>query len=255
MIMNEFEVWDPTKGPDVSFKAAPVAFPAYETYKQQAMMAADYIRSLDLSEDNIKQVKKELAKCRKVTDELNKRRLDIKKQVLSEYDVFENRVKYLIAIIDEADSELREKVRELDEMEREAKKQKIREIWDKRIDLYSIRILPDAFDRWLSPRHLNKSTSMKAVEKDMVAWLEKTEKDLETMTFMGEEYKAEYLACLDVSAAVAEVKAREARTEAVRQMTEDTEEEVKHITITGRKDIEFALVLLKANGINFREDN
>ena len=64
MIMNEFEVWDPTKGPDVSFKAAPVAFPAYETYKQQAMMAADYIRSIDLSEDNVKQVKKELAKCR-----------------------------------------------------------------------------------------------------------------------------------------------------------------------------------------------
>ena len=57
MIMNEFEVWDSTKGPDVSFKAAPVAFPAYETYKQQAMMAADYIRSIDLSEDNVKQVK------------------------------------------------------------------------------------------------------------------------------------------------------------------------------------------------------
>ena len=49
----------------------------------------------------------------------------------------------------------------------------------------------DRFNSLFEVQQVDKFT------KDMVTWLEKTEKDLETMTFMGEEYKAEYLECLE----------------------------------------------------------
>lgn len=253
--MNSFEVWDPTKGPDVSFRVAEIDFPAYEVYADQAKTIAEYICSLEVTEDNIKEVKKELAKCRKVTDELNKRRIAIKKDILAEFGVFESQVKTLIFIVDNADSQLRAKVRQMEEAEREEKKARIREIWDKRIGLYRIgAICADAFDIFLKPKHLNKTTPIKAVEKAMTDWLEQTEKDLEVLAGMGVEYEAEYVRCLDMAKAIATVNDRKAQTDIVRAAEEDTqEEEVLVIAITGRKDIEFTKVLLDVNGINYKE--
>lgn len=253
--MSDFELWDTAKGPDVSFHVAPVSFPAFEVYKAQAQMVAAYIGSLEVTEDNVKDVRKELAKCRKVTEELKRRRIDIKNRILEEYGIFEGQVKELTGIVDAADSELRQKVRAMEERERQDKRERIHEIWEKRVGLYKVGKLAkdEAFESFLTPQHLNKTTSMKSVEKEMVAWLEQTEKDLDALAAMGQEYEAEYLTCFNLGLTISVVNARHQREQLVRQDHEEDAPEVAVFRVYGTKDIALTRALLKANDINFKE--
>ena len=251
--MSEFELWDPAKGPDVSYSIAPVSFPAYEVCKQQAEAVADYIGSLELTEENVKEVKENLAKCRKVTEALTRRRIDIKKQILQEYEDFDRKVKELVFIVDNADSALRAKVREMEERERQEKKEQIRALWEKRSPMYRITEICDgAFEKFIAPKHLNKTTTMKAVEKSMVLWLEKTEKDLEILGEMGAEYEAEYTSCFDLAKSITAVNERQAMIETVKK--EDTAAEAAAtFRIYGTANIALARMLFEKNEVNYKE--
>lgn len=250
--MSDFELWDPAKGPDVAYSIAPVSFPAYESCKQQAQAVAEYIGGLELTEDNVKEVKENLAKCRKVTEALNRKRIDIKKQILQDYEDFDRKVKELVFIVDNADSALRTKVREMEEKERQEKKEQIRALWDKRAGLYRIsKVCDEAFDKFLTPKHLNKTTTMKAVEKAMTDWLERTEKDLELLSGMGPEFEAEYISCFDLNKAISEVHDRKTRVEAV--VNNPAAEPTATFTVYGTANINLARMLFEKNGINFKE--
>lgn len=245
----EFKIWDPST-PDVSFEPAKIKFPAFEFYKKQAQGIAEYVRSVEVTENNVKDVKKELAQVRKITDELSKRRIAIKREILTDFDAFEAEVKDLSGIISEAEGELREKVRELDEAERNRKEEQIRELWDKRAAQYQINnYLPNAFNVWLIPQYLNKSTSLKSVEREMVDWLETTEKEIDALKIMDDEYLVEYLGVLDMAQAIRNVNERNEIREAITEEEEETE--TATFIITGEKDITLAELLLKNNGINF----
>lgn len=236
--------------PDVKVSPALVAFPGYSEYLTAANQIAEYINGLTLTDDNVKQVKSDLAAARRVTNALEARRKEIKKQILSDYVTFEDQIKSLTAVIGDAEEMLRAKVRKLEEQEREDKKTTIREIWDKRIWQYRInRLIPDAFDRWLTPQHLNKSTTMKSVEASMVAWLEGTEEELEAMSQMGDEYVTEYLICLDMVQAVKNVTERHNIAEIVSQETEV--DDVATFIVTGKANIKLAEILFNENKINF----
>lgn len=247
----ELKPYDP-QGQDVLFQKAPIAFPAFDYYRQQAVKMAEYINSIELTEDNVQSVKKDLASVRKVTDELSKRRIAIKKTILEDFDVFESEVRELSGIISEAENNLRSKVKDLEEKEREVKEKKILEIWNKRAPLYQIyNLLQDAFRRWLTPQHLNKSVTLKKVESDMTDWLENTEREITAIRSMGDEYLVEYLVTLDMSEAIDEVN----RRHEIRETINDTEPEEEECTavfiIKGEKEIKLTELLLKENNIEF----
>lgn len=247
----EFEIWDKSK-PDVTFNPATVSFPAFSFYKKQAELIADEIRNTSVTEDNIKEVKHLLADARKVSDGLNRRRIDIKKEILHEFDEFEKQVKELASVIDTADSELRDKIKVLESMERDKKLKDIEDLWGKRASMYQIYDLaPTAFDMWLDPRLLNKTTSMKAVETDMVEWLEDSEKAINTLKAMDDEYLVEYLGCFDLAKAIATVNARkELKTRITNTKDEDTTEKAIFI-VYGKKDIKLTETLLTENEIEY----
>lgn len=248
------ELWDASQH-DVTVATAPVNFPAYEHYKQQAQQIAEYINGIVLTEDNVKDVKKELAAARKITDGLDRKRIDIRKVILSDYTKFEEQVKEIQKIIKDAEDELRVKVREMDEEERAAKKEEIHAIWCKRYPMYSLSqyLEEDAvFEKWLTPQHLNKTASIKSVEKDMVEWLEKTDKDLKSIELMDKEYLIEYLNCLDLSEAIAATNIRMGiRSEIDKDEEDEGDEATAAFIITGEKDIKFTEMLLKENDIEF----
>lgn len=251
------ELWDPSM-PDVSYQTAPVKFPAFEYYKQQAQKAAEYINSIVLTDNNVKDVKKDLAAARKLTDGLDQKRIQIKNAILADYVEFESQVKELQAIVKDAESSLRSKVKELEERERENKKAQILDIWNKRYPMYQISemlAVNDTFERWLTPQHLNKSTSMKSVEKEMTEWLENRDKDIESLRSMDDEYLVEYLGCLDLPAAISAVNSRnEIRSEIHKDSLNDYAEPIAKFIITGEKDIKLTELLLKENGIDYRKD-
>jgi hypothetical protein len=243
--------------PDVKYQVAKVTFDSFPEYKAKCLLIAEHIRNTEVTEDNLPEVKKELAAARKITDELNSRKVQIKKIILSDYTIFEGEVKELKGIIDEADGELRGKVNALEEQARDRKKEEIRQVFLKRIGQYQIgTLIPDAFDRWWHEDLANKSKSMKAVEADMVDWLEGTEKDITTLKGMDKEILVEYLDTMDLAAAIQTVNARNARRQAVEDAPDDIvpEEQVAVFRVYGAKDITLAEMLLKDNNINYRKD-
>ncbi len=246
----DFKVWD-TSQPDVSFQPAKVKFPAFDFYRKQAKQIAEYIRSVEVTEKNVKEVKKELAEARRITDELSRRRIAIKKEILAEFDAFEGEVKDLSAIITAAEKELREKVHQLEEIEKEKKEAKIRELWEKRVCQYQIYdLLPGAFSRWMLPQYLNKTVTMKAVEKEMIDWLENTEAEIETLRSMDDEYLVEYLGTLDMTQAIRAVNERnDIRDTLAETVYEDTA--TATFVVVGDKDIKLTELLLNNNGITY----
>ena len=243
--------------PDVKYQVAKVTFDSFPEYKDKCLLIAEHIRNTEVTEDNLPEVKKELAAARKITDELNSRKVQIKKIILADYMVFEGEVKELKGIIDSAESELRVKVNDLEDKARDQKKADIKAIFDKRIGQYQIgSLIPDAFDRWWHEDLANKSKSMKAVEADMVDWLEGTEKDIDTLKAMDREFLVEYLDTMDLASAIQIVNARKERRQAVEAQPDDTvhEEQVAVFRVYGQKDITLAEMLLTDNNVNYRKD-
>ena len=248
-----FEIIEKQK--DVTYEVAKVSFPAYEEYKQKAGEVAEYVRSVVVSPENIKEAKEVLAQSRKLTDRLNRARIDMKKEILKDYMTVEGQIKEVTSIVDEADQELREKVRELDQAERDMKKERIRGIWNARLFNYPDidDMIPDAFYRWLNPKHLNKSTSMKKVEKDMTEWMEQTRKDMRAAEAISKECLVQYITHGDLTEAIESAKLIEA---AEKHLEERDKEEaptvmVASFVVTGKKDIRLTERLLTENEINF----
>ena len=116
--MSEFNLEIIERENDVTYEVPQVNFPAYEEYKEKAYAVAEHIFHMDVTEENIKEAKQTLAKSRKLTDRLDRARIDMKKDILRNYTAFERQVKEIIAIIDDADREVRSKVKDLEEEER-----------------------------------------------------------------------------------------------------------------------------------------
>ena len=195
----------------IRYQAGVITFESFEEYKSMAQEIASYIDSLELNETNIKQVKKDLADAKKVVSALEIKRKEIKKAMLTPYDALEKQIKELNAIISVADSRLRQQVKEYEELERQAKNSVIRDIFDKRIELYPDikNIIREPYERFLTPKHLNKTTTLKSVEAEMTDWLERVQKDIDIIVKMDDaEVMTEFVQSLDLAEAMATVQKR-----------------------------------------------
>ena len=254
--MSEFNLEIIERENDVTYEVPQVNFPAYEEYKEKAYAVAEHIFHMDVTEENIKEAKQTLAKSRKLTDRLDRARIDMKKDILRNYTAFERQVKEIIAIIDDADREVRSKVKDLEEAERREKKEEIYELWLKRVPAYDYdlleAVLPNAFDRWLTPKHLNKSMTMKAIESDMTAWIQKTIAEITTLKDMGDDYLEAYTYTGDMAKAIQQVKQREDFLDTLHGLkAEDAEEPSQTFIVYGDDNISKAEDLLRRNEIKF----
>ena len=254
--MSEFNLEIIEKQNDVTYDIPQVNFPAYEEYKEKARAVAEYIYNMEPTEENIKETKATLAKARKLTDKLNRARIDMKKAILQNYTTFEQQVKEITGIIDDADKEIRAKVKDMEEAERQKKKAAIYELWLKRIPAYDYdllnAVLPNAFDRWLTPKHLNKSTSMKSIETEMTAWLQKTLTEIGTLRDMGDDYLEAYSYTGDMAAAIKQVQQREDFFDTMHGLKdEDLEEMSQTFVVYGDDNISKTEDLLRRNNIKF----
>lgn len=254
--MSEFNLEIVERENDVTYEIPQVNFPAYEEYKEKAYAVAEYIYGMEATEENIKETKATLAKARKLTDKLNRARIDMKKEILRNYTTFEAQVKEIVGIIDDADKEIRAKVKDMEEAERQKKKAAIYELWLKRIPAYDgdllNAVLPNAFDRWLTPKHLNKSSSMKSIETEMTAWLQKTLTEIGTLRDMGDDYLEAYSYTGDMAAAIKQVQQREDFLDTMHGLKdEDLEETAQTFVVYGDDNISKTEDLLRRNNIKF----
>lgn len=238
----------------ITYSPGQISFPNYEEVIQWAKEVADTLNNTQLREDNVKEVKASLAAARKVVDGINARRIEVKKALLTPYDTLEAQVKVITNIINEADGVLRDKVREMEEAERDAKRDALKELWDLRIPLYTFAdYIPDPFEKWLTPQHLNKTTSIKKCEDDMAAWMEQREQDISTIKRLPDSTQIliSYASCLDLTRAI-QVGQEQAKREREVTTSNPAGLLVATFVITGEKDIQLAELLFKTNNIDYR---
>ena len=201
-----------------------IQFPEYEKLIEQAKQIASEINAMEeATDENVKDTKKILAKVNKSIKSLNDRRIQIKNEILEPYEIFNNQIKEIEGIVKQADEVVRQKVRELEEREREEKKNNLELIWNLRILQYDLAKL-FAFDDWLTPQHLNKSVSMIKAEEDMTEFLEKSEREITLLSSMqySEELVVTYKEVKDVAVAIEIVNQRNEAKKEIEEVIKDT---------------------------------
>ena len=235
-----------------------VRFPEFEDYIAKAQSVAEVLNSTVLTEDNVAEVRMTLANARKIVNALETRRKEVKNAILEPYTVLEKQVKVITSIINSADDELRAKVKEMEEREREEKKGVLREIWDKRIPMYKFpEYISNPFDRWIQPQHTNKTYPVSNAEKDMTSWMEQRERDCESIMGMDAAgYIMEaYTQSLDLACAISTGLARKKKVEEITtKVPESVHEPCAAFYITGQTTIQFVEYLFKNNNINYRKE-
>ena len=235
-----------------------VRFPEFEDYIAKAQSVAEVLNSTVLTEDNVAEVRQTLANARKIVTALETRRKEVKAAILEPYTVLEKQVKIITGIINNADDELRAKVKEMEEREREEKKGILREIWDKRIPMYKFpEYISDPFERWIQPQHTNKTYPISNSEKDMTAWMEQRERDCESIMGMDAAgyIMDAYTTSLDLACAISTGLARKKKVEEVNtKVPESVHEPCAIYYITGETNIQFVELLFKTNNIKYRKE-
>jgi len=153
----------------ISVQKGQVEFGGYEVIYRQCLEFLEYVKGLDITEENIKSARKSATLIRKQKDVVEDYRKSVKRELLEPYMVFEGQVKEIVGVIDEAESIIRHQVKVLDSIEREEKKEKLKQLFDKRASRYQTHM---TFEDFLEPRHLNKGISINQVELEMVKFLE-----------------------------------------------------------------------------------
>lgn len=233
-----------------------IIFPEYQKIKDNALQLADAMKTIEVNEETVKTSKKILAAINKRLKDLEDERIKIKKVMLEPYQQFEDQVKEIVGIVKEADATVRQQVRDLEEMDRQEKRQQLEEIFYKRKALYSLGdLLP--FEDFLKPKYLNKGTSIEAADKEMVDFLEQTERDMRVLQRMPDlnAHVSAYIGTYDLAQAMDQVMKEKERRRQIEdaQATKRSAQDIKQFRyiIWGEKDAALLEMFMKQNKINY----
>lgn len=234
-----------------------INFPEYEKLKSEAEKLAEHISTVEVTEENIKVTKKMLARVNTSIKDLNTRRIAIKNEILEPYNAFAEQIKEIESIVRDADTVVRNQVREIEERERQDKKDELHRIWNLRIKHYDFAQMIE-FDDWLEPKYLNKSESITQSENNMSDFLEKCERDLDVLSNMEDagDFIYEYVRSklFDVADAIQRVNNKKLVLNAQNEVIQDVkQDEVKRyaFVVKGEKDRKLTETLLKEHEIEF----
>ena len=150
----------------------------------------------------------------------------------------------------------------LEEFDRLQKEEFFKGIFEQRIKLYAFENLV-SFHDFLKPEHLNKTTSINAVEKDMVEFLEQIDSDLKTLNSM-ENSKAlvsAYFDVFDLGQAIDQtIKERQRRDQIEasgalkKQPVENKIAFLVSVTVYDQKELKFLEMILKESDFEFNTE-
>lgn len=250
---------------DILVITGSIEFNAYDKLKSEAINVSNKLKSLEVTEDNVKLAKKLLAGLNKNVKAIEDRRIAIKRRILEPYNDFEEQVKEIVGIVKEADKTVRNQIRELEEIEREQKREIIKTMFDDRISHYSFNELV-AFNNFFDNRMLNKTYSLNSIENELSTWLTDVDRDINIIKSFKQdkdELLPEYLKTFDLALAIEVVNKRKQEREKVKTVLEEVTEEIEEIRdnkklyiyiIEDEKDSKIVELLLKENNIKYKKE-
>lgn len=186
-------------------------------------LVRDY-QGVQITEEYVPQAKHDRAYLNGLAKDIDSRRLEVKRQYSAPIVAFEDRIKVIIAPIKEASAAIDAQIKAFEESDRANKRVELVKHWDEYAG-----VLADAvpFTQIEDPKWSLKSTSLMSAFEAIEALVEKIAADDAALTGLNlshpNEAKAEYLATLDMSKAIArskqldEQEARAAALEAEKQ--------------------------------------
>lgn len=193
----------------------------FEDLKAEIAKKVEPYTTLVLTEDQIKDGKKDVANLRKLIKALEDKRKDIKNQLLIPYDKFEAKEKELVDVVQTAVDNINSQLNAAEKKRRDEKLEKVQKIYEECIsDLKQV--IP--FKKAFKESYLNAGTSFKKIREEMSVLYEKVEAELRIINGDMSPYvanmKQEYLKNLDLSQAMAKKNELE-EAEKVRKMEEE----------------------------------
>lgn len=222
----------------------------HEELKQWLLDRTEQYHGLVVTADKeqIQDAKKHMADMRKLRKALEDERIKAKKKILKPYDDFAVKEKELIQILDDAIQELDVQVKEYDEMLRQEKLEKAKEIYKEEIGNLD-RTIP--FEKVYQESWLNKTKTLKSIREKVANIRDKVDADLKLINMESSAYafemKEEYMKSFDLTAAMAkkqeleEAAKRKAAFEEQRKKREEErqkrlEEEAKMVHEAGQAE-------------------
>lgn len=127
--MNEINVMVNAKQGEISFNL--------DSLKENLSAEMETYKNLVVTEDTVKDSKKDLAMLRKVRKELNDKKIEIKKSFMQPYTAFEDEVKEALKIIDEPIELIDTQVKSFEEEKKEEKRELCRKLWEEHTGEYA----------------------------------------------------------------------------------------------------------------------
>ncbi|HSW76591.1 MAG TPA: DUF1351 domain-containing protein [Candidatus Saccharimonadales bacterium] len=246
---------------EITVQPGNIVFNSYLAIKEQAEVLAEKIKTVEVTEENVKESKKLLAAINKKVKELEDGRISVKKMLLEPYQNFEDQVKEIVTIVKDADEVVRLQVKHLEEAERKEKHGILEGLFNNRIIHYPFKNL-FSFQDFMKPKHLNKAVSIRAVEEEMVYFLERLNSDLKAIEGMvdSEQVLTAYKELKDLGAAITLVAENKQKQQAVvdaqalKQPTEDKIAYLVTVKCTTLKELKLLEYELNEQGFEFTVD-
>lgn len=235
-----------------------IVFSDFERIKLEAIELAEKINLVEVDDENIKQSKKMIAAVNNKIKELEARRITIKKAMLEPYNQFEAQVKEIVGIVKEAEDVVRQQVKQLEEMDRQQKQNELQQIFESRIRHYSFRNL-FGFSDFLKPKHLNKTQSIEATEKEMVDFFKRLATDLKVIESLpnAEATLSAYIDTKDLAVAmtlIAQQEQRKRQIESSQALNRNKQQEFV-FAVFNDKDAKLIQLLMQQEKIQFEMRN
>ena len=249
---------------DIKVEVGTIKFDGFPTLRLSVERLVEKMKTVEVTEENVKESKQLVARVRKEVDALNDERKRVERFYLSPLDDFKRGIKEVGDLIKEAEESVRSQVRTLDEIEREVKYQDVQMLFDLRVKAYDLKGMFD-FTDFYRREFTNKTCPLSKVESEMVEWLGKIESDLNFLSEQPEAAKvlAEYKDTKDVALAIKHVEEQnkyyselEKRMQHVVTVSNpdfvQAKQEFKFI-VTGENDASVLREFLVTTGIKFKE--
>lgn len=239
----------------------------YQDLLKELDKLGEYLLSVEITEENIQENKKLVAKVRNLAKQITSERVAFKKEYMKPLDTLTAQTKEIDRRLHNYEDSVRRQIRKLEEEERQKKKQEIEEIFNKRLRSYGGKsaeyLYP--FDDFFDPKFLNKSESMNKIEEKMADFFEYRQEDLSAIISFADEMDLnrdtvvnEYLKLGNVSQTINYFKEEKERKQRVSEALEhrkikptQTESEPCYYIKIKESDYAKAVQLLGIGGVEY----
>ncbi|RHW46116.1 hypothetical protein DS832_07135 [Bombilactobacillus bombi] len=152
----------------INYQPSILSISNYKELKEQLTSSLEDYKGLIVTEDNLKSIKKTKAELNNLKKQMDDKRKQVKREYIIPYNEFKNDVDGLISLVDQVVAPIDQGVKELEEKQRQERKQHVLEMINKMAPEYDVKPEEVTFD----PKWTNKSLSEIQRTRDIAESLE-----------------------------------------------------------------------------------